>query len=784
MDESSAANPSLAELTVAPQRTHIAERYRVLRVLGEGSSGTVYLCEHTALVKAVAVKVLHRELADNAGLVARFTREAQTAARLDHPNSVHVMDFGQDRDGMLYLAMEYVDGPDLAQLLAQNIPLDDARIVHFMTCILSALSAAHALGIVHRDLKPENVLVKLADPGSPAPDVVKVCDFGVAQLSPVRVVRSSGAIPISSETRRVTGEGMMVGTPWYMSPEQARAQASDARSDIYSAGVVLFQLLTRTLPFVGDDVMAVALMHCTTPPPPPSGYGAVHPGLEAVCLKALSKTPEARYQSATEMLTALREAVATQVASRSLARSSRTSLARVAPVSARPEIVSTTPLATPSLREQAPRKMKHSLLVAGVATTLLGVAAVPRFLPSQHAVVTTLSAAASRSASMLEQTFGSRGAPQPLAADAPIQDDPEIASPANDDLPLGATLESLPLAATELGLPDQTASSSNLPDRSRAAGARKLETPGAAPARGEGAKPASSPRAGALPVASAQGAASESSSSVGTPAGAQRVTATLSANTTAPATSLLSAATTTASFGRPTDATDRPAVAPASAGLGRSTSGAGAPLTAAGATSSPSPGSDLLLATAVLPVSSRSAEGKPATQQAPAGLQAPPRSPASAELDGLPESASEAAASAAAIALSTLPAPGAKPAVQPTAAKPAAPLTKPLTFRRVEIAADHLPPGTSRASLRGALSHVSLLGCYTQAQQRMPTAELTGTAVELRTNTSGRVVSAHATNSALPQPLRDCLEQVARSGNIRTGEGGEVRVTVQLLPSL
>ena len=366
----------------------IAEKYRVLRALGEGATGTVYLCEHLALEKQVAVKLLHRELADNADLVTRFQREAQTAARLDHPSSVHVMDFGQDKDGTLYLAMEYVQGRDLAEVLNDAWPLDEARIVHVMSCVLSALSAAHALGIVHRDLKPENILVRPSDEPN-APDVVKVCDFGIAQLSPVRLARSDR--PSSSMVTRVTGEGMVVGTPWYMSPEQARAEPLDARSDLYSAGVVLFQLLTRTLPFMAESSVAVAVMHCTTPPPPPSGYGPVHPGLESVCLRALSKTREARFQSAAEMLNAIKAAVAVPTASRLLARRSRPT--PVPPVWALPKgdpamlSSAATELSTPAVRMPAPdarRRRKASLLVAAVSLTLLAIATVPRFLPSQH----------------------------------------------------------------------------------------------------------------------------------------------------------------------------------------------------------------------------------------------------------------------------------------------------------------------------------------------------------------------------------------------------------------
>jgi serine/threonine protein kinase len=290
----------------------LADKYRVVRPLGRGSTGTVYLCWHAALEKHVALKVLHPELSTNPGIVTRFQREAQATARLDHAHSVRVTDFGHDEaGGFLYLAMEHVEGRDLGQVLTEDWPLSDQRVVSIMSQVLSALEAAHALGIVHRDLKPENILVRAAVNGTlderPLDDV-KVCDFGIAQLSPIRLAGPAGGQ--TARLHAVTAQGRVVGTPAYMSPEQARAEAQDARSDIYSAGIVLFQLLTRTTPFVAETPLSVAVMHCVTPPPPPSGYGAVNAGLEAVCLKALSKTREARFQSAREMQLALEAVVA------------------------------------------------------------------------------------------------------------------------------------------------------------------------------------------------------------------------------------------------------------------------------------------------------------------------------------------------------------------------------------------------------------------------------------------------------------------------------------------
>jgi serine/threonine protein kinase len=297
-------HPSDAELL----DTLIAGKYRVLRRIGSGSTGAVYQCKHVGLDKLVALKILHREMVQNTGFVERFKREAQAASRLEHPNSVRVLDFGQDERGTLYIVMEYIEGRDLLRVLDEDGPFSAERAVDVMSQILDALAVAHSLGIVHRDLKPENILVRTVNVDGFVREVVTVCDFGIAQLSPIRLAGSiSGSTSVS-----VTDQGMVVGTPAYMSPEQARAEVQDARSDIYSAGVVLFQLLTLTVPFSADTVLGVAVKHCSEPPPRPSLFGAVNPAIELVCLKALSKFPDDRYQSAREMRQALVQAVAVQ----------------------------------------------------------------------------------------------------------------------------------------------------------------------------------------------------------------------------------------------------------------------------------------------------------------------------------------------------------------------------------------------------------------------------------------------------------------------------------------
>jgi serine/threonine-protein kinase len=287
--------------------TLVNERYRVLRLIGHGSTGAVYACQHVGLDKLVALKILHREMEQNTSFVERFKLEAKAASRLEHPNSVRVLDFGQehaDQGGAFYIVMEFIEGRDLLAALDEDGPFSAERAVDVMSQILDALAVAHSLGIVHRDLKPENIVVRTAEVDGVQKELVTVCDFGIALLSPTRLSGQS-----ASELVNVADAGMVVGTPAYMSPEQARAEPQDSRSDIYSAGVVLYQLLTLQVPFVADSPLAVAVMHCSDLPPPPSQFGAVSPALEDVCLKALSKTKEARYQNAREMKAALQRAL-------------------------------------------------------------------------------------------------------------------------------------------------------------------------------------------------------------------------------------------------------------------------------------------------------------------------------------------------------------------------------------------------------------------------------------------------------------------------------------------
>ena len=194
-------------------------KFRIEALLGQGGMGKVYRAKHLTLDRPVVLKMLHPDFSTDPQVVARFQREARAASRLDHPNSIAVLDFGAAEDGTLFMAMEFLSGRDLARIIADEFPLAEARIVRIGAQILSALAEAHVQGIVHRDLKPENVMV---EPRRGEADFVKVLDFGIAKIT----------APGANEPK-LTQAGLVCGTPEYMSPEQARGADIDSRSDLY-----------------------------------------------------------------------------------------------------------------------------------------------------------------------------------------------------------------------------------------------------------------------------------------------------------------------------------------------------------------------------------------------------------------------------------------------------------------------------------------------------------------------------------------------------------------------
>jgi eukaryotic-like serine/threonine-protein kinase len=260
----------------------VDSRYRVLRRIGSGGMADVYLAEDAHLGREVALKVLHRRFAQDAEFVERFRREASAAAGLQHPHVVGVYDRGE-HEGTYYIAMEYLRGRTLKDLLATEAPLDQQRAISLAQQILEAAAFAHRHGVVHRDFKPHNVIVD--EQGH-----AKVTDFGIARAG-------------ASE---MTETGSIMGTAQYLSPEQAQGQDVTQRSDIYSIGVMVYEMLTGRLPFNGDSAVAIALKHMSEPPPAMSREGLrIEPNLEGVVLGALAKDPAARWQTAEDFAGAL-----------------------------------------------------------------------------------------------------------------------------------------------------------------------------------------------------------------------------------------------------------------------------------------------------------------------------------------------------------------------------------------------------------------------------------------------------------------------------------------------
>lgn len=274
-------------------------RYLVHEKLGEGGMGAVFRVEHLHMGKTMALKLLRPDGTRKKGAVERFRREAQTVAKLDHPNIVTVFDSGED-EGALYLVMEYVQGLDLAALVKTGGPLPEKRAIALTIQVLRALACAHQADIIHRDIKPGNVMVAR---GSDERDRVKVLDFGLAKF--VSGEREGDAV-------QVTGGAEIVGTPNCMSPEQARGQPLDSRSDLYSATALLFELLTGRGPFVGVSPFEVVSHHLVSPPPTlKQAYPEVSfsDAIEAVVARGLKKDPAERFQTAEEMTAALEQAL-------------------------------------------------------------------------------------------------------------------------------------------------------------------------------------------------------------------------------------------------------------------------------------------------------------------------------------------------------------------------------------------------------------------------------------------------------------------------------------------
>jgi tRNA A-37 threonylcarbamoyl transferase component Bud32 len=267
----------------APGEGEVIEgRYRLLAPIAQGGMASVFRAEHVRLGRQVAVKLISRDLLAHAEAVQRFQREAQTVARLRHPNVVEVSDFGRSADGQHYLVMELIEGEDLRQVIEREGPLPLPRVREILRQIVLALDYAHAEGVIHRDLKSANImLVRVPDSG----ERVKLLDFGI----------SKGP---ESSAGGLTAVGTVLGTPEYISPEQISGKPVDPRTDLYSLGVILYEMLTGALPFRGNTAEVLSA-HLLSPPAPPRERRPEIPvAVEAVVLRALAKTPEERFSAA------------------------------------------------------------------------------------------------------------------------------------------------------------------------------------------------------------------------------------------------------------------------------------------------------------------------------------------------------------------------------------------------------------------------------------------------------------------------------------------------------
>ncbi len=370
----------------------LADRYKVIRTIGEGGMGRVYLAEHVRMGRLSAVKVMSPSLAPTADAIGRFNREAANASRINQPNVAAIYDFGETEDGTLYLAMEYVEGETLSGVLRREGPFTPSRAAELTGQIADGLSAAHVLGIVHRDLKPDNILVTRHHDGR---EWVKIVDFGIAKTTK------------SDSVQNVTSLGVAVGTPEYMSPEQIAGEQLDGRTDLYSLGLVLFNMLTGALPHPALTSKQ-SLVHRLTARP--RTLADVRPNvawparLQVALDRALAPEPSDRFRTVGELATVVRAAVGAAPSS-GAATQMMTPLS-VAAVPTRPLTSRPVPVARRSWR--GPMLAAGVLLVASGAVLARPPRAVQKFLTAYDLTLPTASAAG-------------QGTPPRSAADSVVQ---------------------------------------------------------------------------------------------------------------------------------------------------------------------------------------------------------------------------------------------------------------------------------------------------------------------------------------------------------------------------
>ena len=274
----------------------LAGKYLIEKLIKRGGMGAIYQGKHVLMDKTVAIKVLRPALAVDDDVVARFSREAKAASRISHPHAVSVTDFGESENGIVFLVMEYLEGRTLKEIIRSEGAMPLTRVVEIIRQVTGALDAAHGQGVVHRDLKSDNIMVSQTNGG----DWAKVLDFGIAKIQQ----------PASVKDADLTAPNLVIGTPQYMSPEQcSQTHPLDARSDIYSLGVIIYEMLAGRVPFTGESATIIMMKHVQDPPPSVLATRPdLPPAVDAVIARALAKVPADRFQTAGELFAALSNA--------------------------------------------------------------------------------------------------------------------------------------------------------------------------------------------------------------------------------------------------------------------------------------------------------------------------------------------------------------------------------------------------------------------------------------------------------------------------------------------
>ena len=409
----------------------IDDKYLIEEKLGEGGMGAVYRASRLLIGDAVAIKVLHSQQMTDTQVIERFRREAQAAARLKHPNVVTIHDFGVSRNNLVYLVMELVEGDSLRTLINQQCPIPLPATSEIISQVCAALDEAHRRNIVHRDLKPDNIIVTPSTTGLR----VKVLDFGIAKLRDLSV---------NADT--LTQTGTVLGTPRYMSPEQCMGEELDGRSDIYSLGVVIYEMLSGTLPFNSPSFSALIVQHVTQPPPLlRSANARVPPAVERTVMRSLEKRREARQQTADELARELRAAIGgsfsietseiDQVATRPLPPMATAPPHAVVPAAAPPTRAASVPdvVSIPQTRVttsgKTPGRFVLLIIVAGLLLlTALGLVAWLLFarrdtVPSQEPVKAATPASDSKSKEGAVNPSGLQGEDKVLRGEALSESD-------------------------------------------------------------------------------------------------------------------------------------------------------------------------------------------------------------------------------------------------------------------------------------------------------------------------------------------------------------------------